>query len=973
MADTRFEQDYEALLAQGYTLDKILQVHSSLSPSVLSHLYLAAVRKYGANLRYVPHNAENYYEICLEAVSHYGEALEFVPVPQSLTAISRYEKICEVAIQKAASALAHVPQNLRSKPLCELAVKKDGRMLQAVPLPLRDHDLCLLGVMQNGLALRYVPQDLRTYDICLAAVMQNGEAISEVPEKLQNDHPDLIISALKQNGNVLRLLPIPLRDQQRSLVAVSQNGNALPHVPPDVLNYEICLAAVIENPLILARVPLQFKQPPADMPNIPDIRLVAVSKNWQAIAHVPVDMRDEKICLEALKQNVMALEFVPEAFIREHPNLWINEVEKTPAILRFIPPDLLTYEICLKAVMQDWRALEHVPAYLKEKHFDISEAALKQNWMAMRYLPNSKESFDFCLERITQDGMLLDFVPTMLKGYDTICLAAVTQNGLALGKIPEKLRDAKLCLTAVKENGRAILDVPDHLKDREICLIAVQSDPFAFFSVPKSLQQDYKICFAAVEKNGLLLNLIPENLRDYPLCLAAVSESGLALEHVPKHLSEYREICLAAVKENGLAIKFVDEKIREEIIEAVGVDKILSDNYGARAFIPAKYEGQIKDFLSRIKHVVITDNDVLRDDHEMKDIYLVYSAATKRSGNVVHVDRDHAGLLLNELKGKQPVNLVLLGHANATAETIAGTNMTEVAQCLELCSNIERVTLLGCNTAKSQKLEEEKADIRYFAQTEKNPKYGIILLSKPFNPSDYKMLLTKNDLDAAFIVTKSDSMGKASYQLIHIEEDPKKGTLIEQKIPLTEDGLKQLQNTFRRGKELPFPKNNDPIYMRGGTTDFLDRSELAKTFEVMEGASRFDKRHPKFKTSKENFPFLRNVTIDESEAGKLEESLLKKLFVAVKQNLNIKQNITAKGYTKALHVDTKERRMHVTETHLYPSSYKFSTFYKNQDNINRKKLADERKATVEEMRKSNVQGATTVKSIKLTIKKIFNR
>jgi hypothetical protein len=81
------------------------------------------------------------------------------------------------------------------------------------------------------------------------------------------------------------------------------------------------------------------------------------------------------------------------------------------------------------------------------------------------------------------------------------------------------------------------------------------------------------------------------------------------------------------------------------------------------------------------------------------------------------------------------------------------------------------------------------------------------------------------------------------------------------------------------------------------------------------------------------------------------------------------RDILVKGYTRAIHVDTKEQRMHVTRTHLYPSEYRSSTFYGKKINIDYEKLNTERKKMISAMDEGQNRDDTMAKSVKVLVSK----
>ena len=110
--------------------------------------------------------------------------------------------------------------------------------------------------------------------------------------------------------------------------------------------------------------------------------------------------------------------------------------------------DYLTPEICLAAVQQDGMALE----YVKEQTPEICLAAVQKNEWALEYVKD--QTPEICLAAVQQNGFVLKYVKEQTP---EICLAAVKQTGDALGYVKEQT--SELCLAAVKQTGWAICNI----------------------------------------------------------------------------------------------------------------------------------------------------------------------------------------------------------------------------------------------------------------------------------------------------------------------------------------------------------------------------------------------------------------------------------------------------------------------------------------------------------------------------------
>lgn len=99
------------------------------------------------------------------------------------------------------------------------------------------------------------------------------------------------------------------------------------------------------------------------------------------LQQVPIDSRTYELCLYAVQQNGMEIQFVPQ----EHR----------------------TNELCSVAVSGDGMTIEYVPPYLKQ---DFCSLAVKQNGMALARVPTLLKTKEVCSQAVKQNIQALLFV-----------------------------------------------------------------------------------------------------------------------------------------------------------------------------------------------------------------------------------------------------------------------------------------------------------------------------------------------------------------------------------------------------------------------------------------------------------------------------------------------------------------------------------------------------------------------------------
>lgn len=280
-------------------------------------------------------------------------------------------------------------------------VRQNGLMLQHVPPEMQTHDLCLVAVQGDGSALRYIPYDkphLRTPEVCIAAVKQYAYALEFVKldaEETKEHASAICMAAAEKDGRVLRIVPAALREQfpEICLAAVRESGTALEFVPVAVqqLVPDLYMTAVHNGGFALEYVPLPSLSPELAA----ELCRVAVEQDGMALAYVPEEIQRNvpELCAVAVKNNGCALRCL-KAVSRE---LQIAAVQQDGDALKYVPVETMRRwcgepNICLEAVCQNGLALEFVPFDLQEQMPGLVAAAVRQNERAWQYVARGRQA-----------------------------------------------------------------------------------------------------------------------------------------------------------------------------------------------------------------------------------------------------------------------------------------------------------------------------------------------------------------------------------------------------------------------------------------------------------------------------------------------------------------------------------------------------------------------------------------------------
>ena len=229
------------------------------------------------------------------------------------------------------------------------------------------------------------------------------------------------------------------------------------YFPKDLTSEKQCTRAVVKG-LSIQFVPLHLRTS--------KVYFKMLKTNGLTLRDIPLEDR-KSICAnsleKAVKQNGLALEFVPKELITE--SLCYRAVSQNPHALKWVPSDFKSIEMCMLAYEADPNTI----SYILKKHRTLNRyhSMVIKDWRHIQHVPNkvlrSSYGFAIVIDAVRQHGFALFDVPQDLRegpgGYE-ICMMAVGQNGLVLSEVPMKYRTIELCQLAVEENPEAIEYVP---------------------------------------------------------------------------------------------------------------------------------------------------------------------------------------------------------------------------------------------------------------------------------------------------------------------------------------------------------------------------------------------------------------------------------------------------------------------------------------------------------------------------------
>jgi hypothetical protein len=182
------------------------------------------------------------------------------------------------------------------------------------------------------------------------------------------------IEKMAGNKDYYYFLPEHRRTAAVSMAAVTANGNNLEYVPEDVINKDICRAALQSKDVdctILSQIPFH------------DVQKEGIGRFKDVPAFVLysfLDIRDAQMAQAAVKADAYCLQFVPDRLIDKNLcKLALENIQGDKKVLEFIPeryhqePEIrkMAEEICNKNSAQKQEKQNEISSPIKKKGIGV--------------------------------------------------------------------------------------------------------------------------------------------------------------------------------------------------------------------------------------------------------------------------------------------------------------------------------------------------------------------------------------------------------------------------------------------------------------------------------------------------------------------------------------------------------------------------------------------------------------------------
>ena len=170
-----------------------------------------------------------------------------------------------------------------------------------------------------------------------------------------------------------------------------------------------------------------------------------LSQHGECLAQIPSQWRHYDLCEIAVKQNGLAIQYVPEELMDNHIlELAINSNNE---VFSLIPISKLTYQICYKALEKDPRNMIYIPQEMQNGkiwmkfRLEMKEAILSGR-ISPSHLPMELFDRDIAEFFIEKDPLYFLNIPVWIRNQDMV-EKSLEKNPLLWPKLPEEFQSVE--------------------------------------------------------------------------------------------------------------------------------------------------------------------------------------------------------------------------------------------------------------------------------------------------------------------------------------------------------------------------------------------------------------------------------------------------------------------------------------------------------------------------------------------------
>ena len=251
-------------------------------------------------------------------------------------------------------------------------------------------------------------------------------------------------------------------------IALKHDGFCIKDVAKRLLKYDMCVQAIIQNPMAITYVPEKYRDRA--------LYELAIKNNGRALCYTPEEYFSKELFLTAVKSNGCALEFVPKEERTEE--LCLIALSKNPSALKYVPNKFIDTNLVCEMLENNGLLLGCVPKVKRSKK--IVEIAIKNNAKAFEYVPERYLNDHYICKLLDINEKIFEYIPEEYITED-ICNKVFHDDPTSMNHIPDEYITLEMCIECAnqffdKESNLKFSAIPYELRNnRELLDIIINN------------------------------------------------------------------------------------------------------------------------------------------------------------------------------------------------------------------------------------------------------------------------------------------------------------------------------------------------------------------------------------------------------------------------------------------------------------------------------------------------------------------
>ena len=270
---------------------------------------------------------------------------------------------------------------------------------------------------------------------------------------------------------------------------------------------------------------------------------------------------------ERLHKNpkTFSLQYVPKTKQTYEMLLEVSKYNGTE--LRYASKKLITPELCELAVKQNGLALEFVPQKIfsnssEEWIMELYESAVKSNGLALKFVPNEYKTVTMVEQAVKYYIHSYKITPEQIELAKKQGEELRDYCKYPISFVPKAMLNANVINKAVEYSPFCMRDIADSRITKKLVDLAVKMNGLSLRYIPKRFITK-ELVWAAVENAPLSIQYVPKNYISREMCDRCIKADYAVFAYIPKRFVT-EEMCLKLVCSKVFSVAYLSMIEKEE-------------------------------------------------------------------------------------------------------------------------------------------------------------------------------------------------------------------------------------------------------------------------------------------------------------------------------------------------------------------------------------------------------------------------